>query len=333
MQKISINNNSGDVYFVYDGDCPICQMGARGFKVRKAVGTLHLIDARFDKDNPVVKEINKKRLNLDDGMVIKFNEVYYHGADALHLMALLGTNSGWLNKMNYLLFRSPIFARWCYPFMRGFRNIALYIKNVDKINNLIDKNEPIFKPIFGKDWDKLPPVMHKHYANLPYSNHEVVAEGRLDFMCKFYIKPFLKLSRTAPAYNEKDVAVTVRFTSKPNNASFCFNRIFYFKDHKPYHFNTCMYQVKDREVIERMKYGICWHSNYSWDGEKVILTHKKYSLQFFSINIPLPITWLIGRTDAEEIALDDNSFAMSASIIHPIFGEVYSYKGQFEVKK
>lgn len=331
MKKVSIGDSRGDVYFVYDGDCPICQTAARGLKIRKAVGNLHLIDARANKDNPVVKEVNEKGLNLDEGMVIKFNDVCYHGADALQIMALLGTNQGRFNRMNYLLFRSSVFAKICYPSMRGARNLAIRIKGVGKINNLIDKNISIFQPIFGKDWDRLPPVMHKHYANRPYCNDKSVVEGKLDVMCKWHLKPFLKLSGTVPAYNEKDVPVTVSFDSQTDSAAFCFNRVFHF-DGKPFHFQTQMHQVNGNEVMEVMRYGICWHMFYGWDGEKVTLSHKGYSLRVFGINIALPITWLLGRGDAFEVPVDENSFDMSVSVTHPLFGKVYGYNGRFKVK-
>ncbi len=172
--------------------------------------------------------------------------------------------------------------------------------------------------------------MHKHYANKPYSNDEVIVEGHLDVMCKWFLKPFFWLLGTIPPYNETDVPVTVHFSSQANDAVFCFNRIFYFKNRKPFHFNSRMVQVKDNEVMERMSYGICWHSLYSWNGEKVLLKHKNYSWRFFKFNITLPITWLIGAGNAEETPIDDNNFSMCATINHWLFGKVYEYKGQFK---
>ena len=113
MSKVTIDKNKGDVWFVYDGDCPICQIAARGLRIKKAVGELNLIDARSDKNNPIVMEINDKGLNLEEGMVIKFGGNFYHGADALQIMALLGTNQGWFNRLNYWLFRSSFSAKFC----------------------------------------------------------------------------------------------------------------------------------------------------------------------------------------------------------------------------
>lgn len=193
--------------------------------------------------------------------------------------------------------------------------------------------EPIFKPIFGESWSNLPPVMHKHYANRPYSNDLSTAHGTLDVMCKWYLKPFFWLFGTVPPYNELGVPVTVDFSSQPDSHAFCFDRTFHFQHYEPFHFRSRMTQMKGNEVMERMNYGICWHSYYAYDGEKVTLRHKGYSWRVGSINIPLPMTWLIGRGDADEWPVDDDTFDMCATIIHPLLGKVYEYKGRFKVVK
>jgi predicted DCC family thiol-disulfide oxidoreductase YuxK len=124
------------IWFVYDGECPMCSMAAAAFEVRKAVGTLHLVNARADLAHPALAEVNAARLDLDAGMAIKYGGRLYHGADALHLMALIGSEHGWLNRMNALLFRSKSVARAAYPFMRAARNLAVALKGSGKINNL-----------------------------------------------------------------------------------------------------------------------------------------------------------------------------------------------------
>lgn len=137
MKKAIVEQNSkGDVWFVYDGDCPICNVAANGLKIKEAVGSLHLINARKEKSHPIMQEVNKQGLSLDEGMIIKFQNTCYHGADALQIMALLGTNKGWFNRMNVFLFRSKFLSRLFYPGMRATRNLLLKVKGVDKIRNL-----------------------------------------------------------------------------------------------------------------------------------------------------------------------------------------------------
>jgi predicted DCC family thiol-disulfide oxidoreductase YuxK len=126
----------GDVWFVYDGDCPICTTAAAALRIREAVGNLHLVNAREESSHPLMGKIKEKGLNLDEGMVIKFQDNYYHGADALHIMALLGTGQGWFNRMNAWLFRSKTLSAICYPPMRAARNFALRLKGIPQLRNL-----------------------------------------------------------------------------------------------------------------------------------------------------------------------------------------------------
>lgn len=123
-----------EIFFVYDGDCPVCKRVAQVFKIKEAVGSLNLIDARIDKNHPVIAEIKERGLDLDEGMVINLENNFYHGADALNVMALIGSNSGIFNKINYFIFRSKFLARLFYPLFRCGRNLLLKIRNIKKIN-------------------------------------------------------------------------------------------------------------------------------------------------------------------------------------------------------
>lgn len=125
-----------EIWFAYDGECPICATAAAAFRVREAVGTLHLVNARVDVGHPVLSEVNAARLDLDEGMVVKYGGRLYHGADALQLMAMIGSEHGWFNRMNAALFKNRSVARIAYPFMRAVRNMAIAVKGSGKIGNL-----------------------------------------------------------------------------------------------------------------------------------------------------------------------------------------------------
>lgn len=126
----------GEIWFAYDGECPICTYAAHALRIQQSVGQLHLVDARIDRDHPLIRRIAQERLDLDEGMVIQFGGQLYHGADALQVMALLGSRLGWFNRVNVLLFRSPLLARLAYPLMRGSRNLLIRLLGVAPIDNL-----------------------------------------------------------------------------------------------------------------------------------------------------------------------------------------------------
>ena len=54
-------------------------------------------------------------------------------------------------------------------------------------------------------------------------------------------------------------------------------------------------------------------------------------MNIFGYFIPLPLTFLIGKGYAEEIATDNKTFDMITHITHPWWGKIYEYKGRFKV--
>ncbi|MDN4501254.1 DUF4166 domain-containing protein [Alteromonadaceae bacterium BrNp21-10] len=322
------------VWFVYDGDCPICTRAAEALHIKQEFGSLSVLNARESNNDPLINEINRRGLDLDEGMVIYANDQFYHGKDALKFMAKYGEANNIFMLASKGLFWSDTLSRFIYPWMRGARNWLLLRRKVGHIDNLSLKKEPMFKSIFGEDWDSLPPVMKKHYANRPYSDEVTTVEGVLDVFCKpplLWLSPLMKLLGQIPTFNENNVPVTVRFESDLNSKAFHFNRRFNFPNRIPYVFYSRMLQIKDNEVIEIMRFGLGWKMKISWDGEKVVLSHKGYAIQLFGHLIPLPLTMLMGAGNATEYPVDDNTFDMEVSIVHPWWGEMYGYKGRFEV--
>lgn len=103
-------------------------------KIRESVGELRIVDAREQSD--VLDEITARGLDIDQGMVLKMGEQLYYGADAIHMLSLIGTRSGIFNRLNYWLFRSESVSRVLYPVLRFFRNLLLKFLGKSKINNL-----------------------------------------------------------------------------------------------------------------------------------------------------------------------------------------------------
>ncbi len=336
MQPSVTADSTGDVYFVYDGDCPVCTRAAHALRIRQAVGPLHLIDAREGRDHPLVREVSDLGYDLDDGMVIKFGGRYYHGADALGIMALLGSKAGWFNRMNGLLFRSPRVAALLYPPMRGIRNALIRMKGVTRLNNLANTAQaPIFRPVFGAAWDTMPPVMHKRYANRPYTRDAVTVSGTMEVRASRFMQllaPLLKWSQLLVPCQGQDVAAIVVFRSEAESRAVGFDREFRFPGKAAYHFRSRMLPAGGNDIIEYMSLGIGWRAACTFAGNTVTYSHRGYVWRVFGCNIPLPLHWVFGKGYAQEEATGDSSFRMHMEIRHAWFGEVYAYAGRFEVK-
>lgn len=127
-------NSSAEVLVVYDKQCPACDYYCNMVRIRESVGRLVLVDAR--DGGPIMDEITARSLDIDQGMVVKVGSELYYGPDAIHVLALMGTNKGFFNRLAYWSFRSQAVANVLYPVLRACRALLLKILGKTRINNL-----------------------------------------------------------------------------------------------------------------------------------------------------------------------------------------------------
>lgn len=95
----------------------------------------------------------------------------------------------------------------------------------------VSHEDPIFKSVFGADWDKLLGVMQRHYANRPYHDDMVMVEGSMTVEASMIGKllgPLFRLAGALVPYEGRHIPVTVLFVSDKNSEAFHFDRIFHF---------------------------------------------------------------------------------------------------------
>lgn len=200
---------------------------------------------------------------------------------------------------------------------------------------MTSKNEPIFKAVFGDNWDKIPEIIRKRYNLKPYSDDRLTVEGEMDVTYSPFVKlllPFFRLFGALVPYQGKDIPVTVHFHSEPNSSAFCFDRIFNFPAKEPYHFRSKMFHLYGDNIIEYMRFGLGIKFRYEYDGHNTVyLRHAGYVWKVGKIMIPMPISLFLGEGFGEEIALTDNSFKMRAGTKHFLFGVTFEYRGSFKI--
>lgn len=123
-----------ELLLVYDGQCPACDNYVAMVRLRESVGELVLVDAR--EDSLVMREITAAGLDIDEGMVLKTGDQLHYGADAIHALALMSSRSGFFNRLNYWVFRSPRVSRVLYPMLKAGRGVLLKLLRKTRINNL-----------------------------------------------------------------------------------------------------------------------------------------------------------------------------------------------------
>lgn len=123
------------LYFVYDGACPMCQMAADLYRVRQSVGRFEVVDARRDQDHPIMHEIKSAGLDLDEGMILKYQGDFYHGDKALRLLARLVEPKGWFNRVTKIIAASDRLSKISYPIVKALRNALIRLLGVGKIKD------------------------------------------------------------------------------------------------------------------------------------------------------------------------------------------------------
>ncbi len=108
---------------IYDGDCPFCAAFARLYVVRANVGDVALLNAR---EHPVlVTSLRSRGMEINDGMVVHWLGKLYWGADGMHILSVLGAESGFFSAANRFLFRRARMARLVYPLLAAGRRLVL----------------------------------------------------------------------------------------------------------------------------------------------------------------------------------------------------------------
>jgi len=121
------------IEIIYDGECPICQAGVKSLCTGEDLGRITKIDKRVETDNAVVQEAKDANLNINKGVIIKYQGKLYQGLDALHLASKLKIGKGAVNAIGRLMFRNKTIGRALYPILRGTRNVLVSLKGVGQI--------------------------------------------------------------------------------------------------------------------------------------------------------------------------------------------------------
>lgn len=129
--RTSTLNNVKKRYIVYDGECPFCSRFVKMLRLKEAMGSIELIDARSDES--IVKTLTALNIDLDEGMALVDSGIIYHGDDCMNRLALMSTRSGLFNKLNYHVFKSRTISMVLYPILRAGRNLVLSILGRRKI--------------------------------------------------------------------------------------------------------------------------------------------------------------------------------------------------------
>lgn len=320
------------LYLIYDGDCILCRNSAQAIKIKESVGNLEIINARTS--HRLVTEVLEKGYDLNEGILVKYNEQYYYGADAIHFLALIGSSSTTFNKINSVLFKYKWLSHFLYPFFKFGRNSILFFRGIPQLTMPIQK--PLAEKIFGNKTQYIPRVLQARYSNRPYSTDSVLLKGEMNIkLSKIFkiVSPLFRLVGALVPYAAENIPVTVEFVSDEKSNKIVMHRTFYYTNRPPYHFRAKVIHIENNIVLEVMRFGFASKLLYRFEKNTIFMDYGGYVLRVGKLTIPLPLGFLIGKFTAFEKAIDENRFSMQVKIDHFMFGTVFQYDGDFDVVK
>jgi predicted DCC family thiol-disulfide oxidoreductase YuxK len=125
--KRALEANEGekvDIIVIYDGQCIFCSSYIKLMRLRASAGRVLLLDAR---QGNLANRVNATLgLDLDEGMLVLFGDRAYWGADGMHILGTLTSQSNRWNTAMAFIFRRRWLSRFLYPPLKICRLLALF---------------------------------------------------------------------------------------------------------------------------------------------------------------------------------------------------------------
>ena len=115
----------GKITIIYDGECPVCSAYIKISIIKKTYGEVRLINARNESE--IIFFLKNLKLDINEGIVVFFNDKLYYASDAMNILAILGSNVKYLSKFINFFFKNKIFCNFIYPLLKFGRRCLLFI--------------------------------------------------------------------------------------------------------------------------------------------------------------------------------------------------------------
>lgn len=132
-----MKNQPQEIELIYDGKCPICVPCVKAYELKEQPEQLRKVDAR-QNNAALLEEIKAAGMDINKGLVIRYNGKLHYAAEAMALLAKIGTNKGLLNYINATFFKYKPVAVVCYPLLKAVRKtlfVILCIPMIGKENH------------------------------------------------------------------------------------------------------------------------------------------------------------------------------------------------------
>ncbi|MDH5182100.1 MAG: DUF4166 domain-containing protein [Gammaproteobacteria bacterium] len=196
--------------------------------------------------------------------------------------------------------------------------------------------ESVIKTALGKEWDNLAAPIQRHYGLSPGTQQQIILTGTMTSIRYSLIgKLFVLLSRPFGALvhlKGNNIPVTVRNYTTDDPDNFFWHRTFSPQQTQQKIFCSRMVHAGGNEIIEFVRLGMGIRMQVTVNDMCLHYRGIRYEWHIGKFTIPIPNWLALGKGEIIEEAVDDNTVRVDFRIIHPMFGETFSYRGQFKLQ-
>lgn len=124
---------------IYDKECPMCDHFA--CSVDKANYHVQIVNGRENSD--LLHKAANQNLNIDTGLIVFHNQQFYHGHQAIGLLANHIELKGLSGLFSRQLLRRPLVARFVYPCLVWIKDCLLWLRGKPLINHQTTADQPL----------------------------------------------------------------------------------------------------------------------------------------------------------------------------------------------
>jgi hypothetical protein len=178
----------------------------------------------------------------------------------------------------------------------------------------------------GNDWCKLPPALQAHYRF-----GTTMDVGYMDIEYPRFMQPYLSVLRFFGALiNRRGLHISTIVEKNVIGDRQYWRRTITFPDKKVVHFNSFWVSAGGNQLIEFVNPVLGLQMAVFVDDGKLHYRGVRFVAKLGTLLLPIPEWLALGHTSIVEEAVDDTHFAMDFRLIHPLFGQVFRYSGEFE---
>jgi len=192
-------------------------------------------------------------------------------------------------------------------------------------------NKSIMQKALGKQWDGLTPALKNHYDS--NEQGENYAEGKLDIDYPWFMQWPLSFFRLLGALvNRRGQGLKTTVSKTMKGGTQYWHRVIHFSDNKQITFNSVFVADGEDGFIEYINTFLGLKMYAFVENNKLRYESRGYVLKLGKIKIPIPEWMALGHASIiewQDDSSDNKTFDMDFRIKHPLFGQVFCYKGRF----